>query len=353
MRRTMRSMIRKAVICLFTICLLCPAVRPASARRADGYQRAAAYSQAHGGQATLIISGQTVAFEAYYNGYAADQPHYLASGTKSFSCAIAVAAHMDGLLTLDEHAADTFSSWRNDPRLSQITIRQLLDFTSGLDAALSDTTSMGMPDLPEESTVPLVRPRSDPGTVYQYGSSHLTVFKLLIRQKLQRARLPDRDALAYLTRKVFEPLGLRYANWLRDDGNQPELAGGAEFTAQEWAKYGLLIKNGGQWDEKTILDQRLLNECFRGSAVMPAYGLTWWVNHPVTESQTQQAFPGMFAQASSGQFLLFPDAPRDLIMAVGQGNQAMIIVPSHDVLIVHFGNGGDWDFREYVRLILN
>jgi CubicO group peptidase (beta-lactamase class C family) len=331
--------------------LLCYA--PVQATTLDSYRRAAEYSAAHGGQATLVVKGSSVVFEAYYNGYAADQPHYLASGTKSCSCAIAVVAQMDSLLTLDELAADTFPTWRTDPPLSRITIRQLLDFTSGLDPGLSDTAALGMPDLPEESTTPLVRPLSDPGTIYRYGSSHLTAFKLLIRRKLAQAKSPDRDALALLTHRVLDPIGLRVGHWLRDDGNQPELAGGAELTAREWAKYGLLIKDGGQWNGQSVLDARLLAECFHGSAVMPAYGLTWWLNQPVTEAHARQTFAGLFASAGADRYLLAPAAPRDLVMALGQGDQAMVIVPSLDLVAVHFGSGGAWDFREYLRLLLS
>src|SRR5204862_4336450 len=45
----------------------------------------------------------------------------------------AMAAVEDGLLTLDEKVADTITEWKGDPRKGQITIRQLLTLSSGLD----------------------------------------------------------------------------------------------------------------------------------------------------------------------------------------------------------------------------
>src|SRR3546814_11553156 len=55
----------------------------------------------------------------------------LLSGTKSLVGLMAAAAVQDGLLTLDERAADTLTEWRDDPQRAAITIRQLLTMTGG------------------------------------------------------------------------------------------------------------------------------------------------------------------------------------------------------------------------------
>lgn len=55
----------------------------------------------------LVQQGGQVIFERYDNNWSADAPHPLASGTKSFTGVAAMFAVQDGLLTLDELAADT------------------------------------------------------------------------------------------------------------------------------------------------------------------------------------------------------------------------------------------------------
>jgi CubicO group peptidase (beta-lactamase class C family) len=71
-------------------------------------------------------------FERYDNGWSRNLPHPLASGSKSFVGVLAMMAVEDGLLSLDEKAADTLTEWKDDPRKSRITVRQLLNLSSGL-----------------------------------------------------------------------------------------------------------------------------------------------------------------------------------------------------------------------------
>ena len=47
----------------------------------------------------------------------------------------ALAAARDGLFKLDDPVSDTITEWKSDPRKSQITIRQLLNQTDGIEGA--------------------------------------------------------------------------------------------------------------------------------------------------------------------------------------------------------------------------
>src|SRR5688572_12531586 len=90
-----------------------PASVPAQSPTPARFREAADYSRAHAGDAVLVLHGDRIVFEEYHNGYRAETPHMLASGTKSFSCAIAVVAIQDGLLSsFDEQVALTISEWR-------------------------------------------------------------------------------------------------------------------------------------------------------------------------------------------------------------------------------------------------
>jgi len=89
-------------------------------------EHAADYSEAHGSHVLLVRQFDSTVLERAAPDWGLDTPHRLASGTKSFAGVLAIAAAEDGLLSLDELAADTLVEWRNDPRKSQITIRHLL-----------------------------------------------------------------------------------------------------------------------------------------------------------------------------------------------------------------------------------
>jgi CubicO group peptidase (beta-lactamase class C family) len=92
-----------ALILLIFLTFLPPAPTP----QTPNFTRAADYSTKLVGQAVLVQQGGQVIFERYDNNWSADAPHPLASGTKSFTGVAAIFAVQDGLLTLDELAADT------------------------------------------------------------------------------------------------------------------------------------------------------------------------------------------------------------------------------------------------------
>jgi len=89
---------------------------------------AADYSARHRGVSFLAIQDGRTLLEQN-----AKTTHKIYSGTKAFWDLAALAAAEDGLLRLDERVADTITSWGSDPRKAQVTIRQLLDFDSGLE----------------------------------------------------------------------------------------------------------------------------------------------------------------------------------------------------------------------------
>src|SRR5438874_10731861 len=74
-------------------------------------------------------------YEQYSNGGSAHAIWPIFSGTKSFWGIAALAAVRDGLFKLDDPVSDTITEWKSDSRKSQITIRQLLNQTDGIEGA--------------------------------------------------------------------------------------------------------------------------------------------------------------------------------------------------------------------------
>src|SRR5205814_8578435 len=120
--RSMKSWILLPVLILATARSVAAEVSPATVRVA------AAYSASHGGKSFLAIQHGHTLFEQ-----SAREPRKIYSGTKAFWGLAALAAAEDGLLNLDEPVAATIPAWHTDPRKAQVTIRQLLDFSCGLE----------------------------------------------------------------------------------------------------------------------------------------------------------------------------------------------------------------------------
>ena len=193
---------------------------------------AAEYSVRHHGVSFLAIQdGRTLVEQN------AKTPHKIYSGTKAFWDLTALAAAEDGLLNLDERVAETITSWRNDPRKAQMTIRQLLDFDSGLEPQffLHETQSGD-----RDAAAMRARAVAEPGRAFIYGPAALQVFHQVLKEKL-RADSPTH----YLERRVLHRLGLGSQRYLTDSAGNPLLAAGWLLSARQWAKLGEVALNGG------------------------------------------------------------------------------------------------------------
>lgn len=278
-----------------------------------GYDAAAKYLESVNGHAMLVYRDDALVFERYMNGHTAEKPHLLASGTKSFSGFMAVAAQEDGLLTLDEKLSDTIMEWKEDTQKKDITIRQLLSLCSGIAGGETGAVPSYKASLAQATVT------APAGQRFQYGPIPYQIFGEVMRRKLA-ASGRAKDPLDYLQQRLFTPLGMKYELWREDADKMPHLPSGAYFTAREWAKFGLLVLNGGAWKGRPLVKPESLAECFKPSPANATYGMTFWKARPA-------------------------DPIPDLVMAAGKGKQKLFIIPSKKLLIVQFADA-EKSYRE-------
>src|ERR1700724_693746 len=232
--------------------------------------RAANYSENKRGFSMLVIQNGRTVFEHYANGGSADARCKIFSGTKSFWGVAALCAVRDGLIKLEDCVADTITEWKNDPRRSQITIRELLNQTDGIEPA---------PHLHSDSIrdrdavaiqLPLVAASC---SAFAYGPSHLQIFNELLRRKLN-----GKSTISYISDNVLSPLGLTSLEFKKDGRGNPLPASGFELTAREWARFGELVLGRGNYRGRQIVPSSLVSQAFAGSNANPSYGLTFWLN---------------------------------------------------------------------------
>ncbi len=305
--------------------------KPKTGPASPANQRLAAeYNAAQAGVSMLVMIGGEVVFEDYPTKQGADAAHRLASGTKSFSGAMAVAAQMDGLLTLDEKLSKTLTEWEKDDPRSKITIRQLLSLCSGLDPG----DNFRPPTYADAVKAKRVAP---PGKRFAYGPGPFQLFGEIMRRKLAaQSAEKTPDVLRYLTEKVLTPIGLDVAEWSRGNDGNPFLPHGARLTAREWAKYGELIRRRGKWGEKQVLDAKLLEQLFQRSEAFRWYGVTWWL-----------------PQAKRGVRV---DLPEDLVLAAGLGGQKLWVSRDNKMVVVRQApmfNKADFDDDEFLARLLH
>ena len=163
--------------------------------------RAAKYSESRRGSAMLVMQNGRTIFEHYANGGSANRRWPIFSGTKSFWGIAALAAVQEGLFRLDDPVSDTITEWKSDPRKSQITIRQLLSQTDGIEGA----SHLQSASIRDRNAMAIALPSAaELGSAFIYGPSHLQIFSELLRRKLR-----GRSAISYFEAHVANRLGLQ------------------------------------------------------------------------------------------------------------------------------------------------
>ena len=309
--------------------------------------RAATYSESRRGVSILVIQNGRTIFEHYANGGSVGGRWPIFSGTKSFWGIAALAAVHDGLFRLDDLASDTITEWKSDPRKSQITIRQLLSQTDGIEAA----SRLQRPSIRDRNAMAIRLPSiAEPGGAFIYGPSHLQIFSELLRRKLK-----GRSTIAYFEGHVSNRLGLHRLNYKKDSLGNPLLATGFELTAREWSRLGELVLRSGNYHGRQIVPAPLLREAFTGSQVNPSYGLTFWLNQQAPnggEADMERMLDLPWQNAQWTDFCISKEAPADMVVALGSGYQRLFVIPSLKAIIVRQGSNAKFSDAHFLRLML-
>jgi CubicO group peptidase (beta-lactamase class C family) len=309
--------------------------------------RAAGYSENNRGFSMLVMQNGKTIFEHYANGGGSDMRCKIFSGTKSFWGIAALCAARDGLIKLDDRVADTITEWKNDPRKSQITIRQLLNQTDGIEPSphlhsdsIRDRNAMAI-------QLPLV---AAPGSAFAYGPSHLQIYNEVLRRKLN-----GRSTISYISENVLSPLDLTSLEFKKDGRGNPLPASGFELSAREWARFGELVLGHGNYHGKQIVPAGLLSQAVSGSGANPSYGLTLWLNRQspsAREIDYEKELDLKWQRARWGGICFCRAAPSDMVVALGSNYERLFIIPSMNAIIVRQGMSAKFSDAYFLRLVL-
>ena len=328
-------------------CVVCQA--SGSNLRIASLRAAAKYSAERRGFSFLVVQDGRVTYESYANGDSVDRTASIFSGTKGFWCVAAAAAVQDGILDFDEPVRNTITEWRSDPNKTDIRIRDLLNFTAGIEPVFSlHGRSIG--DRNQYSLrLPAARPR---GESFMYGPSQLQIYSEVLRRKLLPRHLTPEQ---YLHQRVLRPLGISGADFREDRKGNPLLASGLRLTARQWARLGEMILGRGKYNGHQFIRSDLLAECFRGTHINPMFGMGFWLNRvgPGShEIDVEKMLDVPWQRQNWRDGCLCREAPGDMIAAIGSGYQRMFIVPSMNLVIVRQGqNDSRFSDAHFLRLI--
>lgn len=208
---------------------------PAPPLASDPWTAVAAALENHGVEDLALIVGDATGERYRYEkgAFQVADPYAIASASKWLTGATVVALIEQGVMTLDDRPQDYLPYWTDDPAdpRSQITLEQLLSFTSGFHRSPVQRGCIGNETYDVQSCVLewyAIGVDAPPGTTYFYGPVHMQVAAAMA----EIATGQPWSQVVTLT--IASPLGLSNTGFI---GDNPLASGGARSSALDYAEF--------------------------------------------------------------------------------------------------------------------
>ena len=218
-------------------------------------------------QSAVLIKNGYIIKERYSESY--DQESYGTSWSmaKSFYAAlIGISIDRGEINSLDDKVSD-YVDYYNDER-SEITIRQILNMTSGLDFPKNEHESMFFRN-DQIAYVKDVGVEKLPEQVFEYNN----VNSMIVGEILKNATGISAEIL--LEDRIFKPIGIDKFTLWKDGSGNPMTYCCIDMSARDYSRFGLLFSRKGKWHNEQIISENYVNETFT-----PYWGQTpnWWTD---------------------------------------------------------------------------
>ena len=272
----------------------------------------------------LVVHKGQIVHERYAPGV--DQ----STKTRTWSTAKSIAVTLIGMLVdqgkmkLDEPLGLEWlpkeRSPESDPR-ADITLRHVLNMSSGLytvdNRRMEYATGSGLAYWAGASSVNGALNRGlirRPGAFWDY-ENYDTILGVLAMKK---ALGDDKTYLEFPRKALLDKIGMRNTFLSVDRFGDFILSSQVYTNARDLARFGLLYLQDGVWNEQRLLSKEWIK----------------FVRTPAPATASRNNFYG-------GQWWLVPDnrtdVPKDAYSTAGNRGQYVIVVPSHDLVIVRRG----------------
>ncbi|MCJ7643638.1 MAG: beta-lactamase family protein [Candidatus Aminicenantes bacterium] len=290
----------------------------------------------------VLYQGKIVA-ERYAPGYSRDMPLIGWSMSKTVTVALAGLRVGEGKLSLKDPVS--LPEWkRPGDRRGAITLEELLWMSGGLEfdeeyetKPVSDVNRMlfTMPDMAAYAAgLPLV---AEPGSAVHYSSGTTNIISRLIRQSFAS----QEDYFAFPRRSLFNKIGMRSALIEPDASGTFSSASYVYASARDWARFGLLLLNGGVWEGRRVLPEGWVEFMTTPSPASGRgdYGAQTWLNRGPAGRPDERPYPTL---------------PPDMFKLHGYQDQITVVIPSRQLVLVRLGmtTKGDFPLEVFIADIL-
>ncbi len=234
----------------------------------------------------LVIKDGQILFEDYYQGTTPEDRRISWSVAKSYLATLFGIVMAEGAIDSLDDPVVKYAPSLKGTAYDGATIRNVLNMASGvtfdedyLDYD-SDINRMGrviaLGGELDDFAASLQDTFVTPGEDWQYVSIDTHVIGMVIRGAT------GRSVTDLLTEKVIQPLGLEQDGFYITDGDGVAFAlGGLNFTTRDFARFGQMILQEGEYNGKQIVSAEWIAEAVASSAPTApdeyGYGYQWWI----------------------------------------------------------------------------
>jgi len=303
-----------------------------------------------GAQAFIVIQGDKILYEKYFNGAQRDTLLTSFSVAKSYVTALVGIAVAEGTIySVDDPVTDYLPELaERDPRFEAITIRHLMMMASGLDyqemrPALfngDDPLTTYYPDQ-RQAALEFTEIVDRPGEYFRYNKYHPQLLGLILE------RATGTTVTDYMQQKLWKPTGTEFdGSWSLDSEGSgfEKMEAGLNARAIDYAKLGRLYLAGGAWN---------------GAQVIP---VEWVTESTQVDQATQRSdyYPDEMGQTIFNDlngyykymwYGFFRGEDSYDFAAEGDHGQFIYVSPAKNLIIVRNGleYGYDWTWADWIE----
>jgi CubicO group peptidase (beta-lactamase class C family) len=264
--------------------------------------------------------------------------------------AIASERSQDGLtprkMEFDDRAF-AFIPWAkplSDPRKQAITVKQLLNHTSGICPEATGARNDGtweyvLGHSGDERTTKLA---FAPGSGCGY-STHAFAHAALVCETVT-GKPYDEFAIEFL----FRPIGVEHWWFQIYEGGEkigPHPSHGLGMPARDLARIGYCMLRGGKWRDQQVIPRWFVDETAAPTHAVEMPEMRWQLNPQVFSHGWELPARHWNKNGKSGAGI-----PADARYKPGSGGQLIAFVPSLDLVVTRqTGGSGQWQYEEYLR----
>ena len=259
------------------------------------------FLEMHHAKSFLILKGGKIVAERYWDPAGQAYSQQVFSVGKSITAFLIGIAQEQGKLKITQAVSEFLGNgWTKASKAQEkaIRIQHLLKMTSGLTTKLTFYKT--------------------PDTLWYYNTDAYHQLHPLLE------KATGKKMQQYGNSVLFNLTGMKNTHFLNHT---------FKMTARDMARFGLMILAGCSWNGQKIMNDSTFFQAMLTTSqnLNKSYGYLWWLNG-------KESFFAPDPRVPLTEGSLIPDAPEDLICAMGKSDQRIYIVPSQNLIVIRQGD---------------